>query len=354
MHADLLEALALLGVEAPVDERDVRRAYARTLKVIDQEADPQGFQRLREAYERVMARLAEMGGMIDAHSAAPEPESEHESEPKQTPSADAGDDAAFVFSAHFEWACTSADDARQRLARCLASPRLNALDQREAFEEHVVRVLAQGWSTGQQFLWVAALECFQWEADRGRVRRFREGGEILEAAIIERDFIKRLSTQHRQTQRQFVHRLRNPKPPTDSELIAAEWWLRWVTQTIPHWLALNTDMQNVRQWQVMQAALMLRIEAEAAARQPDPLKTSWVGRMNAWILRSNGFLFALVVLVLAGGMLHLMTRDSPRLRRDAEMRAWAEEYRRMRERQQAQAASPPETATAPATDKDVP
>ncbi len=47
----LNEAWRLLGLEADADEKAVRRAYLRLLKVHSPERDPEGFKRLREALE---------------------------------------------------------------------------------------------------------------------------------------------------------------------------------------------------------------------------------------------------------------------------------------------------------------
>jgi len=341
---DSRDALAVLGVTPGADEREVRRAYARQLKQIDQEQDPQGFQRLREAYETVLARMENGASQKKADqpaecAAEPARERDH---PTQTPEP-AGDPAllaAEVFNEQFSTTCRDADDARRRLAACMADSRLLPLEQRDQFEQQVVRMLARGWQPGQQFLWLAALECFDWERDRGRLARCTDGGALLDAAIIERDLIKKLSKRHRETQQHFVHRLRSPLRPSDRELLDAGWWIDWVSETIPNWLSLNASLPRLREWQAWHAELSQRIEAEAAARRPDPSKRSWIGHLNDRIMRTNGYVLALVGMLAIGGMLHLMTRDSPRRQSEENVRAWAELYvEQMRARQAQEAAS---------------
>lgn len=48
------DAWSILGISPGTDARAIRRAYAGQLKVIDVEADPQAFIRLREAFERAL------------------------------------------------------------------------------------------------------------------------------------------------------------------------------------------------------------------------------------------------------------------------------------------------------------
>ena len=40
---------SILGLDAPADEREIRNAYARRLKIVRPDTDPVGFQKLVEA-----------------------------------------------------------------------------------------------------------------------------------------------------------------------------------------------------------------------------------------------------------------------------------------------------------------
>lgn len=45
------------STDAPYDQRAIKRAYAKALKRIDQQADPDGFQALRESYELALSAI---------------------------------------------------------------------------------------------------------------------------------------------------------------------------------------------------------------------------------------------------------------------------------------------------------
>ena len=61
----------VLGIEATDDPRAVKRAYARRLKLIDQEKQAPAFEELRAAYERAR-EVAEWRQRVAAPSDAPE------------------------------------------------------------------------------------------------------------------------------------------------------------------------------------------------------------------------------------------------------------------------------------------
>ena len=46
--------LTLLGLDADADERAIKRAYAAKLKTVRPDEDPEGFQRLNEAYRAAL------------------------------------------------------------------------------------------------------------------------------------------------------------------------------------------------------------------------------------------------------------------------------------------------------------
>src|SRR5215468_3399469 len=55
----LEEAFRELGIDASTPPEEARRAYLRGIKTRKPETDPEGFRRLREAYEVVAGVLAE-------------------------------------------------------------------------------------------------------------------------------------------------------------------------------------------------------------------------------------------------------------------------------------------------------
>ena len=51
-----MDAFEVLGIPFTKDEREIRRAYSRLLVKYSPETDPEGFQRLRAAYEEALAK----------------------------------------------------------------------------------------------------------------------------------------------------------------------------------------------------------------------------------------------------------------------------------------------------------
>ncbi|WP_426321613.1 hypothetical protein [Pseudoduganella sp. R-43] len=133
-----MKFLDRLSLDASANSRTIRRAYARELKLIDQEAEPAAFQALREAYEAAL-RWAESGA-----TELPEPD-QHEM-PHEGALAQLND-------------LKSLEQARQ----ILQSLRPLNLEDSEVFEASVARLLESGWRPGHEYLFPAACEIFYWD-----------------------------------------------------------------------------------------------------------------------------------------------------------------------------------------------
>jgi len=300
-----------LGLTHEADDRDVKRAYARQLKQIDQATDAAAFQRLREAYEASMNWLAwrrhqmaqeaaeqaaspstvdgdkvlegqatgRVGDTGDtkpavADAQAPEPSSEPVADMPEAKAATQASAppapqalAAMLFDEHFATPCTDEVDARARLDGCLDDPRLVDLEARLFFEWRVAHALAEGYRAGHDALWAAAQAVFHWDSDHTRLRQFNRVGHVLENAINEQDFFARQEESRRFEQARIMQRLRGEERPHDSEFARLMPVLEWMLATYPNWMWVSTKAESVRDWRERHQALPQSLRA---MRAPEP------------------------------------------------------------------------------------
>lgn len=301
-----------LNLTAPADERAVRRAYAQLLKQIDQETDPQAFQTLREAYESALSWVRYQARQVQ--EATDECESPAPAEPAVTPEApraaapampeepdefdelDESDETVPAqpapqvvandvfdgFVATFPSGLHDQADAAQRLDRWLSDDRLINLDVRDFFEWRVAEWLAQGWRPGNEFLFVVACERFKWLEDRRRLVRFGQVGQVLDAAISERQVFDRQAAAERHALIEAIRRLREGVHPGARFLLKNTPALERAARQLPNWMRLITRVDDIQTWRDWERAVpnWLRLLALHAIKrsppQPDqPPKKKW-------------------------------------------------------------------------------
>lgn len=306
--------LERLGLDETADERAIRRAYARALKQIDQEADPAGFQSLREAYEAALMWLRyrdyeEAADEAHGEEAAAAPVAavdESAQEPAALPVSEASDafdaDRQLAHDVFAEFLMRAAGissgphraDAEVWMAclrQSLDDTRLLGIVAREIFEWHVAALLAEGWRPGHEALLVAAGQVFGWNEDRRRVQALGRAGALLDEAIAQRAIFDLQAPDEMRAQRDLIARLRDPSPPGTRELLRHSRALEMMVVRFPTWLPLITSVPNIVRWREMRdemPAWKRRVGSIGIAKSPK--KASTGGGVNwTWII----FLFVL-------------------------------------------------------------
>jgi protein TonB len=288
-----------LGPDA--DERTIRRAYARRLKLIDPEADPAAFQALREPLEAALRWAAWRAQNADATDdeaddaeadddspaasrvddlppdpappvpvtvAAPAPALEPVAQPVAEP--EPGELAFAGFHARLQRGLASEDGGTLLLEAALADALLVNLEARTYFEWRMACLLASGWQPGHEFLFQPASTVFSWESDRRRLALFGPVGAMLDAAIRERLIFLAQDEKAIDAQRQLMRRLRVEGPGSD--LAPQMSLLGLLLQRFPNWTRAMTRQEIVQRWITAWNALTPP-EREAAQRRIMPTLT---------------------------------------------------------------------------------
>jgi protein TonB len=295
--------LSRLGLAEDADERQVRRAYARELKQIDQERDLEGFQHLRACYEAALDWAARRAaGAAPAPVPAPVPvpmpasvpaeagagavaeeraETQAEphaatppapqAEPRIHPAA-LGDGVFADFRARMTELAAAPERAGREegagvapwtaaLREALVDPRLLHLYARVVFEHRIAALLAGGWRPGHHLLLPAAVEIFNWDHDRSALARLGQAGALLDAALEQRAMFLSQDILVRTQQREVLALLRQGQAP---------------------------DERTVRGYMVPLVTLMNYFPTLLGVVAPQDVAVAWRARITDDALRSVG------------------------------------------------------------------
>ena len=294
---DPLPFLQRLGLEDDTDARAIRRAYARELKLIDQERDSAGFQELREAYDTALQWAAWRDQQAPPQpETAPAPAPEVANYGMERPPVALENpqiSAAAVFEPFHNTAMQltqqrhtqNTAEWQRLLEQSLSDERLLNIEARVYFEMHVAQLLANGWRPGHETLFVAAGKVFHWNEDRRRLHQLGQAGARIDQAINEHAMFERLPEADLMLHRAALALLRKNTQPTTYQLRGDMPYVEFLMQHFPAWMSMVVDRDVVQQWRVSFAAL-------------PPLKKSWWPKLSIDFSSRMGWILVVVVFQL--------------------------------------------------------
>ena len=252
---------ALLELDSDASMQDIRRAYARRVKAIDQAADPEAFQRLRTAYEQALAWCERPA-------------------PDDAPMAQAGlaDDAALeALHALLAESLNETEALASRFRALLDLPELQSIEVRQRFEGMLVRQLAAGWQPGHERLFEVAVVALAWDLDPERLRTFGQPGAVLCKAVHDRDRFEAQSIGSRPFQIDLMDRIRARERPSDTDLVRTFRVVDWLMSNYGQWLEITVGSRNLAQWIGWHDALPQDRRAIDAPHPEPTYPPEWLG-----------------------------------------------------------------------------
>ena len=240
-----------LKIDLHADVATIRRAYARELKLLDQERDADEFQVLRQCYEQALARARQ----------DPQPAAIPHDLPNMAVVA-RHEDVAFglaetVFArfnldrAILIQPGTLYDPARwtKALLLRLEDKELINFSARMGFEARIADLLSLRWERGHESLFLAAIGVFDWINDGKRLLAFGRAGARLDQTIFEHAMFGNQPEMQLAYQRSILDRLRREGLPEAAQLKRDISAFRMMLACFPHMMAVRVDPAKIAQWQ---------------------------------------------------------------------------------------------------------
>ncbi|KQZ28004.1 hypothetical protein [Duganella sp. Root1480D1] len=242
--------------------KEIKRAYARELKLIDLEKNPEAFQKLREAYEAALknAHQPEPAGAPES-ALAPirvDPTPQTEALPAEEPV------AKLIARLQLGIANTArgrvADDEliwKDEIRALLEELRPASFAAQAEFEHQVGILLLNGWRHGHEALLVAASEAFGWNEAGWRWENLGANGATLDAALALRHCLEHFEEAERRHFRYVIRDLRQQYEPSKEALRRDLAYAEFLEKNFAPLLNILALPQRVEAWR-------------QALRRPDP------------------------------------------------------------------------------------
>jgi len=333
--------LTRLGLDAQADERAVRKAYSRELKLIDQETDAAGFQALRNAYDAAMfwakqphriqilpeapadhtgsvpveaATAAQSSQATDVIEPAHAADSGHHSTPDpienfKSPEADAAD-VFNEFINRFEenshgLVALKVPKITENLQGCLEDGRLFNLAARDAFESLLAQRLASGWRPNHEALLAACAHVFGWKTDRRRLKAIPHVGWAMEQAMVEWELFERETHEQSmtaQTQtKELLHQVRYGPLPDRRTVILNLARIESIVGRFPYFMRIVINASNLEAWRKINREI-------SAGKMPQPVDKQPTSGMSGGAL----ILFLVMLAMYLGALNVARNTEQPR------------------------------------------